>query len=358
MSRISQDGVRVRVGAGTGDFRREERLKQLLGEAREHVTRLREQIDLPASIALSKRQRGARKRAAEERLERLEQAVAQLPELLARQAEAAQRAGHGKEGERIRARQPRVSTTDAEARVMRRCPTADLQPRGQRATGHRHRQPPRHRRRSGHRAGRGQRQPEGQPMRAQVEQRTGRKVRQHLLDGGYQRSEDIEQAHREEVELFLPPKTARLPANRGMELQAQARRQPGDPGLEAAHGERRRQGDLQATGLHQRNQLYVNADLRTQRGLTQIAVRRTQEGAMCRTVVRSGLQPHALRASPPRLNSDRTARKTPRVTLPLAILEPSTRPRNIRNRSKTPQTQKQSNKVTSSERSGARLYRA
>ncbi len=231
------------------------------------MTRLREQIDLPASIALSKRQRGARKRAAEERLERLEQAVAQLPELLARQAEAAQRAGHGKEGERIRARQPRVSTTDAEARVMK-MPNGGFNPavNVQLATD------------TASRAIVGvQVTAQGvdsanlsQPMRAQVEQRTGRKVRQHLLDGGYQRSEDIEQAHREEVELFLPPKTARLPANRGMELKPK----PGDsPAILA--WKRRMASDEGKEIYKQRASTSetVNADLRTQRGLTQIAVR-------------------------------------------------------------------------------------
>jgi transposase len=37
VSRISQDGVRVRVGAGAASFRREERLQKLLEECREHV---------------------------------------------------------------------------------------------------------------------------------------------------------------------------------------------------------------------------------------------------------------------------------------------------------------------------------
>jgi len=73
VSRVSQDGVRVRVGAGAGSFRRQERLEQLLGEARQHVRQLRDQLDSPEHAALSARQRAARKRAA---AERLEQAVA------------------------------------------------------------------------------------------------------------------------------------------------------------------------------------------------------------------------------------------------------------------------------------------
>ena len=267
VSRISQDGVRVRMGAGAGSFRREERLKQLLAEAREHVGRVHEQLDQPASLALSKRQRGARIRAAAEKLERLEQAVAQMPELVARQAEAAQRAGRGKEGERIRARQPRVSTTDAEARVMK-MPNGGFNPAVniQLATD------------TASRAIVGvEVTAQGvdsanlsQPMRRQVERRTGRKVQQHLLDGGYHRSEDIEQAHREEVELFLPPKSARLAANRGLEL----RPKPGDsPGVLA--WKRRMASDEGKEIYKQRASTSetVNADLRTQRGLSRIAVR-------------------------------------------------------------------------------------
>ena len=63
-----------------------------------------------------------------------------------------------------------------------------------------------------------------EPMREQVEQRSGRKVEQHLLDGGYLRSEDIERAHEQGVELFVPPKGARNPESRGRELEPK----PGD----------------------------------------------------------------------------------------------------------------------------------
>jgi transposase len=267
VSRISQDGVRVRVGAGAGSFRREERLKHLLDEAREHVRRVREQLDQPAWVALSKRQRGARKRAAEERLARLEQAMAQLPELLARQAEAAQRAGRGKEGDRLRKRQPRVSTTDPAARVMK-MPNGGFNPavNVQLATD------------TASRAIVGvEVTAQGvdsanlsQPMRRQVERRTGRKVEQHLLDGGYHRTEDIEQAHADKVELFLPPKSARLAANRGREL----RPKPGDsPGVLAWKQRMASEDGKEIYKQRASTSETVNADLRTHRGLTQIAVR-------------------------------------------------------------------------------------
>ena len=120
VSRISQDGVRVRVSAGSNSFRREERLQQLLEQARQQVMELRNQLDSPVeSAAMTARQKAARKRARESRQQRLEQAIAQLPELKRKQAEAAQRAGKGKCGDKIRAKQLRVSTTDAATRRMK-----------------------------------------------------------------------------------------------------------------------------------------------------------------------------------------------------------------------------------------------
>src|SRR5882757_5276798 len=119
VSRISQDGVRVRVSAGASSFRGEERLQELLHQSREHVEQLRKQVDAGVAAEMSARQKAARSKAAQERLERLEQAVAQLPALKQKQAEAERRAGNGKHGEKIRKREPRVSTTDPEARRMK-----------------------------------------------------------------------------------------------------------------------------------------------------------------------------------------------------------------------------------------------
>jgi uncharacterized protein (DUF342 family) len=119
VSRVSQDGVRVRMGAGASSFRRQQRLGQLLEQARQHVEQLRNQVDSPEHAALSARQRAARKRAVVEKLERLEQAIAQLPELKRKQAEAARQAGHGKRGEQIRKRQPRDRGRGGEQRRQR-----------------------------------------------------------------------------------------------------------------------------------------------------------------------------------------------------------------------------------------------
>ncbi len=267
VSRVSQDGVRVRVSAGAGSFRREERLEKLLEETRRHVDELREQVDSPEHAALSARQRAARKRAAAEKQQRLQEAIAQLPELKQRQAEAARRAGHGKRGEQIRARQLRVSTTDAEARVMK-MPNGGFNP----AVNVQLAADTESRAILGVEVSNEGSDNAGlsEPMRRQVEQRSGGKVKQQLIDGGYLRAEDIEQAHCTGVELFVPPKPARQARNQGRELEAK----PGDG--EAVLAWKRRMASEEGKEIYKARAATsetVNADLRTYRGLSQFTVR-------------------------------------------------------------------------------------
>jgi transposase len=267
VSRVSQDGVRVRVSAGASSFRRQERLEKLLQQARLHVDQLRRQVDSPEYAALSARQRAARKRAAAEKQQRLEQAIAQLPELQQKQTEAARRAGDGKRGQQIRARQPRVSTTDAQARVMK-MPNGGFNP----AVNVQLAADPRSRAIVGVEVTNEGSDNAGlsEPMRRQVEQRTRQKVEQHLIDGGYLRTQDIEQAHARGVELFVPPKPARHAGNRGRELEPK----PGDTG--AVLGWKRRMASEEGKEIYKQRAATsetVNADLRTYRGLSQITVR-------------------------------------------------------------------------------------
>jgi hypothetical protein len=86
VQRTSQDGVRVSAGASS--FRREQRLQELLAKAKEHVAELRRQVDSPAYAVRNARQNKTRQRAARERQQRLEQAIAQVPELQERQRQA------------------------------------------------------------------------------------------------------------------------------------------------------------------------------------------------------------------------------------------------------------------------------
>ena len=57
----------------------------------------------------------------------MHQAIAQLPEVKQRYEASAQSAWRGQQGEKIRTREPRVSTTYAEARVMK-MPNAGFNP--------------------------------------------------------------------------------------------------------------------------------------------------------------------------------------------------------------------------------------
>jgi transposase len=268
VSRISQDGLRVRVSAGSNSFRREERLQHLLEQARQQVLELRKQLESPAqSGAVTARQKAARQRAAESRQQRLEQAIAQLPELKQKQAEASQRAGQGKCGDQIRAKQPRVSSTDAATRVMKMAnggynPAVNVQL----ATD------PQSRAILGVEVSNECSDSAGlsEPMRQQVEQRTGGKVEQHLVDGGYLRMEDIVEAHQQGVELFVPPKPARNPENRGHELQPK----PSDS--EAIGAWKQRMASEEGQKIYQQRAATsetVNADLRTYRGLAPLTVR-------------------------------------------------------------------------------------
>src|ERR1035438_7228459 len=264
VSRVSQDGVRVRVSAGASSFRREERLQHLLQETRQHVEQLRQQVGRPQHAALSARRRAARKRAAADKLERLEQAIAQLPELKQKQAEAARLAGHGKRGQQIRAPQPRVSTTDPQARVMK-MPNGGFNPavNVQLATDTESRAivAVDVTNEGSDNAGL------SEPMRRQVEQRTGGKVKQQLIDGGYMRSQDIEQAHVHGGALFVPPKPARSAGSRGRELEPKR----GD--TEAVLAWKRRMISEQGKEIYKQRAATsetVNADLRSYRGLIPI----------------------------------------------------------------------------------------
>jgi len=109
-----------------------------------------------------------------------------------------------------------------------------------------------------------------EPMREQVEQRSGGQVEQQLLDGGYLRRADIEQAYQQGVQLFVPPKPARQPRRRGRELEPK----PGDSPAVLAW--KRRMASAEGQEIYRQRAATsetVNADLRSYRGLTPLTVR-------------------------------------------------------------------------------------
>ena len=60
---------------------------------------------------------------------------------------------------------------------------------------------------------------QAEPMRQQVQERTGQKVEEHLMDGGYLVGAEIERAAAEGVTLFVPPKSPRNPEKFGSQFE-------------------------------------------------------------------------------------------------------------------------------------------
>lgn len=106
LNRVAQDGMRVRASAGAASFRRRPTLQECLTEAQVQVQQLRAELEEDDPAGPSRRQAAARERAARERDERLQQALARLPELEAKK----------KADDKDKAR---CSTTDPEATVMK-----------------------------------------------------------------------------------------------------------------------------------------------------------------------------------------------------------------------------------------------
>jgi transposase len=105
LDRVAQDGMRVRASAGAASFRRRKTLEECQAEAKEQVDALAQELEEdPASS--HRRQDAARRRAARERSERIQQALTELAEIEAKK-KAEEKA------------QVRVSTTEPEARVMK-----------------------------------------------------------------------------------------------------------------------------------------------------------------------------------------------------------------------------------------------
>jgi transposase len=212
--RISQDGMRVRACAGAASFRRGSRLEQLLKEAKAHVAELKALLEDPErSAGLSMKKKAARMRAAKERQSRIEQAIATLPKLQEKQQKLAKKIAAKDKQKKLK--EPRASTTDADVRVMKMAnggfsPAMNVQfavDTESRAIvgvdvsseGNDHHL--------------------SEPMRKQVQERTGQTVAEHLMDGGFLVKEDIEKAAEQGTTLYVPPKPPRNKELRGSEYE-------------------------------------------------------------------------------------------------------------------------------------------
>jgi transposase len=105
MTRVAQDGMRVRASAGASSFRRGPRLQAFLEDAEAQVEALKKELAADPAAG-NRRERAAQQRAAADRVGRVRQALEQLP------AAAAAKKADEKD-------QARVSTTDPDARVMK-----------------------------------------------------------------------------------------------------------------------------------------------------------------------------------------------------------------------------------------------
>jgi hypothetical protein len=196
VSTVAVDGVRVRASAGSGSFRRGERLGQLYEAARQTVEKLRTEVaEDPGS---AQRRRAARRQAAaQDRLRRLEEARAAQAEIEQhrQQQDASQRRKKPRN-----AKPARASTSDAQARVMKMAdggyrpaynPQIKTTPSGAHIIGLSV-------------TNIGSDQGLLEPALAEIEQRYGVRPGRVLADGGYSSKDDIEALHAESIELFCP----------------------------------------------------------------------------------------------------------------------------------------------------------
>jgi transposase len=196
LDRVAQDGMKVRASAGAASFRGAASLDQCLTEAKAQVELLKEQREHPEP-GVSARAQAARERAARERQDRVERALRQLP--AAKAAKERQERTLAKP-KRAKVTEPRVSTTDPDARVMH-MPDGGFRPalNAQFATavesqvivgvgvGNR-----------------GSDQGEALPMETQIHERTDQHPGAYLMDGGFVKRDDITALEQREVTVYAP----------------------------------------------------------------------------------------------------------------------------------------------------------
>ena len=261
LERVAQDGVRLRAQAGSGSFRRRPRLEECLQEAREQVERLSQEAGEAAGS--SAREEAARVRAARERQEGVERALAQLPAIEA--IKERQRRKKVK-GQREKVGEARASTTDPEARVMKMSDggfrpalnaqlATDMDSQVIVGVGVIN---------QGTDAG------QAAPMEAQIAQRTGRHPESYVVDGSYAALQDVVTLARREVTLYAP---SRPPTGATRQRDASLPRPTDPPEVEAW---RVRMCTEEAQALYRERGSSVecvNAQVEQRYGLRQLPVR-------------------------------------------------------------------------------------
>jgi transposase len=249
MARVAHDGTRVRGSAGAGSFRREGTLQDCWREARKQVARTAKQVEAPVNARVE----AAQRRAATERLARVEEALARLPEVAAI-----------KEKQRKSPSEARVSTTDPDARVMKMADggyrpaynvhlATDVDSRvivGVRTLTT------------------GNDQSQLTPMLDAIAARVGCLPTAQLLDGGFVTKAEITAAAARHVTVYAPP------MKRASHTRTPDQPTPGDSPAVVAWRARMVTEDAKAIYRGRAATAeWVNADLRTHRTLARILVR-------------------------------------------------------------------------------------
>jgi hypothetical protein len=199
LDEVAQDGVRVRASAGAGSFRRRKKLHKEFKKAQRLIERLKQEADDDPQ-ASHRRLKAAQERAAREREARVAAALDKLAEI------EAHRARRGRDNRNNRKKgskpqEPRASTTDPDARVMKMAdggfrPAYNCQiataAGGQIVV-------------AAEAKNTGSDRGLMRPMLDAVKQRYGRLPKRHLVDGGFNKNADTEWAASNGVKVYGPP---------------------------------------------------------------------------------------------------------------------------------------------------------
>ena len=200
LQRVAQDGMRVRASAGAASFRRRSTLERCLEQAQAQVDALKRELEADPD-ANTRRCRAARERAAEERQKRVAQALAELAQIEEhKKKKSVPKKENETEEQYAKRTGPRASSTDPEARVMKMAdggfrPAYNIQfataTDSQIIVGVEV-------------SNIGSDLGELPPMLDQVEQRYEQRPAEWLVDGGYARHDDIEEADTHGTTVYAP----------------------------------------------------------------------------------------------------------------------------------------------------------
>jgi transposase len=259
LHRVAQDGTRIRASAGAASFRSGETLERLMRSARTHLVEVTRAATAPACTA---RHAATMARVAQDRLARLEHALAELPDVA-----AIKKTSGAKDAT------PRVSTTDPDARVMK-MPDGGFRPafNVQLATTT-----------DAARAivgvsvtNRGSDQGQATPMLEQIEARTGVRPTELLVDGGYPSHDAIDQATAAGVTLYAPVPKPRSKASETPDPPPIDPHLPKPGDSDAVAAWRIRMGTDDAKQIYKQRAATaetVNADAKAHRGMAATALR-------------------------------------------------------------------------------------